>query len=76
MSIVYKRIMPIDKKEMIKQKLFLKIYLDTYNEYAKKLLQIINEKQMLEIFKRCLRIFYRSMRTYTYTIPVTPKLVP
>jgi hypothetical protein len=61
---------------MVKHKSFLKIYLDTYNEYAKKLQQKIADKQMVDIFKRCLRIFYRSMRTYTYTIPVLPKVVP
>lgn len=54
----------------------MKIYLDTYNEYANKLPQKATEKQMVEILKRCLRVFYRSIRTYTYLIPVTPKIVP
>jgi hypothetical protein len=68
--------MPLDKKEMIRQKPFLKIYLDTYNEYAGKLNQKASEKQMVEILKRCLRVFYRSLRTYTYLIPAIAKTVP
>lgn len=68
--------MPLDKKEMIRQKPFLKIYLDTYNEYAGKLNQKASERQVVEILKRCLRVFYRSLRTYTYLIPVIPKTVP
>jgi hypothetical protein len=68
--------MPLEKKEMTRQKQFLKVYLDTYNEYSNKMASKITEKMHMEIFKRCLRIFYRSPKTYTYSIPVTPKVVP
>lgn len=68
--------MPLDKKEMTKQKNFLKIYMDTYNEFARKLPIKMNEKQMAELLRRCIRVFYRSQRTYTYLIAVTPKIVP
>jgi hypothetical protein len=68
--------MPLEKKEMIKQKNFLKIYLDTYNEYSNKLPQKLSEKHLIDLFKRCVRAFYRSQRTYTYLITATPKIVP
>ena len=37
LNIVYKRIMPLEKKDMIKNKQFLKVYLDTCGEYSKKI---------------------------------------
>ena len=61
---------------MLRNKQFLKVYLDTYNEYSNRLNSKITEKQHIQIFKRCLRVFYRSAKTYTYIIPVTPKIVP
>lgn len=73
---VFKRTMPLDRKEMIKQQAFLKIYLDTYKESTAKLPARLTDKHLTDLFRRCLRLFYRSARTYSYLIPVTPKLIP
>lgn len=68
--------MPIDKRDMLNNKQFMKVYLETYNEYATKIKNKLTEKQYIEVFKRSLRVFYRSAKAYTYIIPVVPHTVP
>lgn len=76
LNTVAERIIPISKRDVIHNKMFTRVYLDTCYEFTKKIFKKISIKDIPTLIKRCFRVFYRNFSTYTYTVPVTPKIVP
>jgi hypothetical protein len=76
LSIVAEKILPMDQRDIIHNKMFTRVYLDTCFEFTKKIFKKLSVKDIPSLLKRSFRVFYRTINTYTYNVPVTPRIVP
>jgi hypothetical protein len=76
LNTVVEKIIPISERDIIDNKMFVRVYLDTCYEFTKKIFKKVSIKDIPALIKRCFRVFYRNFTTYTYIVPVTPKIVP
>jgi len=73
---VAEKILPMEKRDIIHNKMFTRIYMDTCYEFTKKIFKKVTIKDIPAIIKRSFRVFYRTLNTYTYIVLVTPRTVP
>ena len=77
LSLVYERIMPHNKRSMIRERRFMEAYLAGYERQRRKLTSSkLNQVELVSMLVASLRLFYKSVKTYTYIIPAIAKIVP
>jgi hypothetical protein len=72
LTLITDNLIPPEKKSISSSKLFYKVFGDSIERFKK--LEKMPEPSTL--YRTIIRVFYRSVRTYTYVAPFTPHTVP
>lgn len=76
MAIVQEKVIPPERRDVAEDKGFLKIFADIMESFKKRAHQPLVEREVHGYYRRCIRVFYRQVKSYTYLTSAVVRTVP